>query len=734
MLYRVKVIAFASLMMLGALTQAIAADISMIDRAMRLTHPDYQINNHTISQPIQVFSLLSHELTLASSAKQAETIAKTLIALSNTRYQGQYLYPSNPDEKKLMIASLHQAAWFLREMEIFPEADLISLINTLGASASGDAYIPLTFISSVLLATYHKYAHPYKPLIDMKESLVYGVTVDWLKQNLEQDRTWSDLDAYWQNPSLSICNAVSSRDLEKLRQAATRQPVPPLTTLLQSSDPVTQLSTTLSETGDKQRAFEAATLLQNYLQNHTNFYGLWQTTSQSNQDYNRLVPALIRVEKYRWFETEQGTLQTRDPSILDYQPSQQTPEGQAVLLCLVSAIQNSLSNPKATPADLLRLLSYQKNSRSLSAPVKTAIQGMLDSGRMDTLINEILIALIQQTPLTIYKAQKLVLDQQAQKRPLLSYSMPMLQPDTDQKMMAPALLRHFGSSGAGLQCGFFSLGFDSRQQAIQQILDNLVDAEIYLLANKISGESAEIQAAMLNYFETNILTANITKYLQLYAKNQGVDGSKPDFLAQFKDKYCHLLSQITAAEKAIDQEFENLKTCYNLPATVPVTDDGTIANQISLLRQPFEQRKWGEQAKLTKFFYRLSDFQDLIAHSIQQKFAVGELEFDPNPIWQMDAITYPKLLAILNNWDIYAWVSTYTFHGMQRQRQASKTNPIHVTHDNAYVLVNYTHGGNHAKPIDVLNLSGFHYEKWIRTDDYGRLAKAIRHNHQYFNR
>ena len=39
MLYRVKVIAFASLMMLGALTQAIAADISMIDRAMRLTHP-----------------------------------------------------------------------------------------------------------------------------------------------------------------------------------------------------------------------------------------------------------------------------------------------------------------------------------------------------------------------------------------------------------------------------------------------------------------------------------------------------------------------------------------------------------------------------------------------------------------------------------------------------------------------------------------------------------------------
>ena len=183
------------------------------------------------------------------------------------------------------------------------------------------------------------------------------------------------------------------------------------------------------------------------------------------------------------------------------------------------------------------------------------------------------------------------------------------------------------------QCGFFSLGFASRRQAIEQIIDNLVENNIYVLADKISGTSAALKVIMHRYVsKKGIIPAH---YLKLYAKAHSLDLHGEELLEHLTAAYKKLETQINAAENTINAEFEALKIKKGLPARVPATDDGTIAQQFHYLRQPFEHRKWIEQAKITRFFYPLADFQLLIERNINEKFRSGMLEFDPNPEWEI---------------------------------------------------------------------------------------------------
>jgi hypothetical protein len=293
-------------------------------------------------------------------------------------------------------------------------------------------------------------------------------------------------------------------------------------------------------------------------------------------------------------------------------------------------------------------------------------------------------------------------------------------------------MRYFGSSGAGLQCGFFSLGFPNRQYPIEQILDNLEEPKVYLLADKVSSESGEIASVMTKYLADDQETASSKRYLELYAKRQDKDPKAPETQAQFKREYQALARAIKEKETDIDGEFDQLKQEKGLPLRVPVTDDGTIASQFSALRQPFEYRKWAEQTQITKLVYPLDDFQKFIEKELHKKFLAGELEFDPNPNWKSEVfITYAKIIAVLNNYDIYCWVSGRTFSMLQLQKEAWVTSPIYATPGNQLVLINFISGGQNAKRIDILNLGGGHFEKFVSAGDYPRLARSIRHKTAY---
>ena len=107
------------------------------------------------------------------------------------------------------------------------------------------------------------------------------------------------------------------------------------------------------------------------------------------------------------------------------------------------------------------------------------------------------------------------------------------------------------------QCGFFSLGFASRRQAIEQIIDNLVENNIYVLADKISGTSAALKVIMHRYVsKKGIIPAH---YLKLYAKAHSLDLHGEELLEHLTAAYKKLETQINAAENTINAEFEALK-------------------------------------------------------------------------------------------------------------------------------------------------------------------------------
>ncbi|WP_207216345.1 hypothetical protein [Candidatus Finniella inopinata] len=374
----------------------------------------------------------------------------------------------------------------------------------------------------------------------------------------------------------------------------------------------------------------------------------------------------------------------------------------------------------------MELIRYQKNSRVL-APIKSDMDGIFSTGSINLLITEELIKQIQATSLTIFEKQQTAIIQEANQQQRIVYDVPFFDQEKGEQQIRQLPVYYFGSSARGSECGFFSLGFQGREQAISQIVDNLVENNIYVLADKVSGESGEIKAAMRRSLIKN--EALPPRYLDLYAKSHGLNRQDEKLLETLVAGYKALADQIAKAEAAIDEEFEALKKEKGLPAKVPAEADGTIATTFQLLRKPFEHRKWFEQAKITQHFYPLADFQDYTLRNIHEKFRQGLLEFDPNPDWRLGTPTYPDIIAALNHCDIYSWVSPHVFRAMQAS--ASATTPVYETPDKAFVLTSFTSGGKDARRIDILNTSGIHFEKWVNTADLYALSSAIHHKKEH---
>ncbi len=674
--------------------------------------PSMQVKGVAISPHIQLFDLLSKHLQTEHDKVKAGPMAQCLIAFGATSYNKSLPHPTNDAEKDVLTNALYSAVHYLHQQNLLAQEGIVAFIESKAKIFQESDHEHLAYLSSVLLASYNDGLGA--TFVARKQTFIDCLAAGWLKEKLAKDSYWQYMDTWNQHrlapsaPATIPASAPSSAPSDTPKSAV---------------DILVELTKGLSETSDLRKAKTFATDLCDMLKTRSNFSLLVSGSPVQAQAAAVLLPALIFLEKFKMLDTTVNA----DSSALDYYvPDAKNMVNQAVLLSLATAIQKSLLNPKATASKLLELVRYQKNSRSLKA-ARSAMDDLFTTDSIKSLITDDLIRQIQAASLAISATQGTTIDAEAQKQQLMDYDLPAFDLQAGTEVISSLPLYYFGSSGSGLQCGFFSLGFANRRQAIEQLVDNLCEPNIYVLADMVSGTSGELKSIMSKHASKK--TAIPAKYLRLYAKNHALALSDEKLLEHLTDAYTKLDGEISKAGAALDNEFEALKKAKGLPARVPDGDDGTIANAFRVLRQPFGYSRGIEQMKITQLFYPLADFQGLIEQSINEKFRSGMLEFDPNPDWQIGAPTYPHIMALLNHCDIYSWVSASTFAGMQAS--ASATLPIYQTSDKAFVLTSVISGGEGAKRVDILNENGFHFEKWV-VADRGALAKAIRHKAAYW--
>ncbi len=233
-----------------------------------------------------------------------------------------------------------------------------------------------------------------------------------------------------------------------------------------------------------------------------------------------IIDAIIAVEKYRMFEIGQGNLDKVNPSLFTYQGAAQSAASEAFLLALVSAIQDVLYNPNLTDEELVAGFRYKipksgfkvvnvggetrvaqkptpRPAGELRPSYAIALKLVEDDAMQKFVTKTGLSGRVKGTVLNITRLQKLAIDDVAMRQVLMFYSVPKFSSKASkQAAPLPQFLWHFNSSAYGYQCGFFSLGLQSRDEFINQILDNLNDPKIRGLVNQITSESANIQRAI----------------------------------------------------------------------------------------------------------------------------------------------------------------------------------------------------------------------------------------------
>ncbi len=425
----------------------------ILDDAMEATSPNYRIGGQLVSPAVQAAYFLAHELSLKSDPEEAKNVADTLIALlsAGRGVGGISKRSANGGERPLMEGALREAARFLKALEHQNQ-------EKFKKEQQAHKQSHLDRVTEIMRAAYAEDRDARRPTYNA----ALKIKIDKLKVAEEAA-----------DPSVDYKKLVA--DTASAARKAGKNDFEAVGNLLKT--------TVIREKAD-------------YLANKAILVALKKQDFSAAVD-DSVVDALIAAETYRMFETKQGTLERADPNIFAYQNTRKSAESEAVLLALVSAIQDSLYNSALEPEDLVRLFKYKINSRLLArADVRVAAKAMIEDGSIDKLITQDLIDRVKAMPgrMNIHSVQKLDIDAVAMRQALMFCSVPDFDMGTlQQKRTLPQFLRYFGSSGAGLQCGFFSLGFQTRQEAINQILDNLVELEILAMADRNVSCSADIR-------------------------------------------------------------------------------------------------------------------------------------------------------------------------------------------------------------------------------------------------
>ncbi|RZI45663.1 hypothetical protein [Candidatus Finniella inopinata] len=787
----------------------------ILNGALKMASDKYKIDGNQVNLAVQAANFLAHDLKRESDPTRAKNIADTLFGLvsKGEGVGGISETPANDRERRWMIDALQEGTRFLKAHQNLPEkaeplteASLAEKLKSLAVAAKAHEQQHLDEVKRIILGALgagaggNVYNAAIQKQIEQRvkdEVVAFGRELDTLKgaKNPLKKSNPKDIIDFLTEKSKSLVVPLA------LTQAAIDQ----TTDLAAKPDALINLTNILKETVIPQRAYQSAEAIREILKK-IDFSDLSHMPAGT-------IEALIAVEKYRMFETKQSSsdakkegLAWNDPTVFDYQGTTQSAQSEAVLLALVSAIQNYLYNIARTPEDLIRLFKYEMNSRNLKSEyVRDTVKDMLQQKITDRVIDEKLLQDVNTAQLNISKVQKLAIDAVAMRQSLMFYSIPKFNIGTlhQETALPPKFILYFGSSGSGLQCGFFSLGFANRDEALELIIDNLCEPEILAMADSnLQSGSADIKAVLGNWqklrdkSDTDIKddflkealvtrrrtlegskafalavsenkrsdhqkkmadldidkTLAIEKeeirkkqearaleilkqreaYLELYAKNKNIDISRykkgeatarKELLDRFFAEYDIIIKAISADEKRIDSAIEQRKTELGMAGIVSESN----AHNVAIATINLQRQKLQAQNRLVQFIYPIEDFKKVVENDMKQKFDDGELEFDPNPDWALRTPSYPQIIAEMNNYNIYAWVTKSQFDRMQREEGADVASPVYQTSDGEYVLVQYLPGGERGKSISLLNKYGGHFEKWIEADDYPRLARAVRH-------
>jgi hypothetical protein len=395
-------------------------------------------------------------------------------------------------------------------------------------------------------------------------------------------------------------------------------------------------------------------------------------------------------------------------------------------LAIISiASQEYLWNPKSTILDLRNKVKRVFNQNNIPEWAKMELKKI----PIENIITDSFIHALSASELPVESSMKDILKRR-QGTTAMTYMTEPRDKASPTEVSQTLDFVHYGSSGKGMQCGFFSSFLiddggnnTARHKFYQTYTDHLDDPLIYLRS-------------------IGLIESDMPELLARVSSERSKESYKNEFLTLCTPKL-----------KQLDEEFEKKKKELGLPSVFPQTPDKGVARSIedddiiargSVLRDGWflpqqlkiESEAWKELIdrmsadQKTRFHGILKNHligkihQLLQHHSHSAELTIGPSFFiqhihNPTDAWDLTAA-----LAHIYNYNIYAWVSK----GLFDYQYNWITNPIRRSTDGNYVLINLIYNSDSAKDVHLINISGGHYEKFTEKDDCPAIARSIRRN------
>ena len=407
-----------------------------------------------------------------------------------------------------------------------------------------------------------------------------------------------------------------------------------------------------------------------------------------------------------------------------------------VHLAIISiASQEYLWNPKSTVLDLRNKVKRVFNQSNIPDWAKVEFKKF----PIEHVITDSFILGLSTSELPVERSMKDILRRSQEQHTTLMYTTEARDKSNPAEAGQVLEFVHYGSSGKGHQCGFFSSFLiddegknTARHKFYQTYTDHLDDPLIFRHAWKLLNLDSEIDQ----------------KVQQL-----GDEISKSTYVRVIKPKADRELD-------ALNVEYEKEKKERGLPEKFPDDDEVTAEQQklkdeanalLSEWKLPKQDAINEEKIRFLfnennprAMIWFKEELQKLIHRHFQDQHYSAELTIGPSEVIQhiydpKDNWDFAAALAHIYNYNIYAWVSKTLFdlyYGPkdvfhERLKQMVGFNgltPIRTSTDGNYVLINLIYNSDSAKDVHLINSFGGHYEKFVRRDDFPVIARALRVN------
>ncbi|RZI46469.1 hypothetical protein [Candidatus Finniella inopinata] len=737
----------------------------ILDSAMKMAEADYKIDANPVNKAVQAANFLAHDLKRESDPTRAKNIADTLLGLVS-KGEGKGVggiseTPANEGERGLMINALQEATRFLKEQDGLTEAALGANLKTFDKADKEHEKQHVAHVSAIIFGAFKKHAGVLDSAAIKSDLQGILAGTAWLKDYMTKDEYWKYVDAYLSKAlERRVYNVKIQQEIDDLRAKEKKDDGEAdynhndfvksyVASLVQGDNPLKDLETLtekLQETVIPEKAFQIArSMIEKLKTKDFNFERLLA----DSEGMPTVIDALIAIEKYRMLETRQSYLEKIDPPIFTYQNTKQSPESEAVLLAMVSAIQSILRNPDLTDDEVVDQFKYKIPKSPYKAVAKGGITWsieleerrgedfkrpsyekaleMIRGGAIKNLISK--LNLPQKVkdlsrPLNISKVQKLEIDKEAMKQKLFYVHRPVFDFKKAVFVREPRIMYWVQSRGNG-ECGYFSLRHaQGYAEYVQQILDNLDDPEIYnraitltnlnevvlLEAQKLEKSSAEKRSLQENeqleklgpYLKA--LEELQVKYEAESSKIERVPNpTKAEFdvmIATARDELETKIKRLQAEKEALKKKYNDLKHPH-LVEIVKIVDP----NHLRLIKQLIH---------------------DIDFITTQDGGNRGWYTNTATDYWTLQPLQPDLISVILNGYDVYSWVPI-----------SAKRGRPSIVEDGQTALIGFTSPRKefpalHPRRIHLYNQTGgTHYDKWVEAGDYADMAAALRHKHKH---